>query len=74
MSDHWVDALRLLSIVGLSYGAWQGWRRRPPALRHAGRAYYRLADGRYCTRWGRVVTDPATLAALSAASQAPPDP
>ncbi|RYY27553.1 MAG: hypothetical protein EOP62_06000 [Sphingomonadales bacterium] len=70
IADHWIDVLRLMSVIGLSYGAWQGWRNRPPSFLHDGRKYYRLRDGRFCNRWCVIVKDPAKLAALTAASAA----
>lgn len=69
ISEHWVDGLRVISVIGLSYGAWRGWRNRPPSFLHEGRKYFRLPDGRFCSRWGRIVTDPAKVAALSAATR-----
>lgn len=67
---NWIDALRLISVIGLSYGAWQAWRRRPPAIVHEGRKYHDLGDGRFATPWGRVIKDPALIAALSAKAAA----
>ncbi len=64
----WIDLLRVLSLAGLSYGAWKGWRKRPPILRLNGAKYYHLPDGRFCNAWYKIVTDPARIAALQTAA------
>ncbi len=71
-SPTWIDGLRLLSVVALAYGAWQGWRNRPPGVRLGRRKYYRLKDGRYASAWGRIVTDPALAEALRASEAGSP--
>ena len=63
----WIDGLRLLSVIGLSYGALRGWRKRPQSFRLEGAKYYHLRDGRFCNAWCRIVTDPARIALLEAA-------
>ncbi len=60
----WVEILRLLAVVGLAYGAWQGFRNMPRPVRHNGRRYYRQPDGRFATIWGRRVKDPGLAAEL----------
>ncbi len=66
----WSDALRLLAVVGLAYGAWQGWRAMPRRIVVARRSYYRQPDGRFATTWGRRVRDPALAAELERLHQA----
>ena len=63
----WIDGLRLISVLGLSYGAWQGWRKRPPSFRLEGVKCYHLRDGRFCNAWCKIVSDPGQIEALQAA-------
>lgn len=60
----WVDWLRVIALLGMAYGAYVNFKRRPKPFRHEGRVYYPLADGRFCTRWGRIVKDEALERAL----------
>jgi hypothetical protein len=62
----WLDVLRLLSAAGMAYGAWLSYKNLPPKFVHDGRTYYRNKDGRFSTRWGRLIKDPALIGALEA--------
>jgi hypothetical protein len=42
--------LKLLSVSGLSFGAWSSFRAMGAPIRFEGRRYYRQAHGRY-RRW-----------------------
>ena len=61
------DVLRAAALVAMAWGAYASFRSRPRGFRHAGRLYYPLPDGRFCTRFGRIVTDAALVAELRAA-------
>ncbi len=60
------DWLRAAALVAMCYGVYVQLKRRPKPFVHAGRRYYPLPDGRFCTRWGRIVQDPQLEAALRA--------
>lgn len=60
----WADGLRLLVVIGMGYGAYVNFKRRPRPFRYEGRACYPLPDGRFCTRWGRIIRDPQLEEAL----------
>ncbi len=63
-SPTWIDGLRLLVVVGMFYGAWQGYKNRPPTYRHDGKKYLALPDGRFANAWGLVLKDPVAIEAL----------
>lgn len=65
-SPTWIDGLRVLVVIGLAWGAYQGIKNRPPAVRHNGKKYYPLPDGRFASAWGIVAKDPVVIAALKA--------
>ena len=60
------DWLRAAALAATCYWAYVQFKRRPKPLRHAGRKYYPMPGGRFCTGWGRVVRDPELEAALRA--------
>ncbi len=73
------DWVRVLALAGMAWGAWVNFRKRPRGLRYEGKLYYPLPDGRFCSRWGLIVTDPALTEALAARvagteAKAPPSP
>lgn len=57
--------LRAIALVAMAYGAWANFRKAPRGFTFEGRTYYPLPDGRFCTRWGRIITDPALHARLA---------
>jgi hypothetical protein len=62
----WIDGLRLLAVLGVAYGAWQGIKNRPPPIRYNGKKYFPLADGRFANAWGLIVKDETVVARLQA--------
>jgi len=65
----WENALRLLVIIGMGFGAWNAWKALPEAVVVNGRKYYPQPDGSYRTIWGRRAKDPAVLEALARADK-----
>lgn len=51
--------MRVLALLAMAWGAWSTFRKAPRAFAFEGRKYYSLPDGRFCTRWGRIITDGA---------------
>lgn len=60
----WTDWLRLAALLSMAYGAYETFKRSPKPFSYEGRKYYPLPDGRFCTRWGKIVKDSALEQAL----------
>ena len=63
----WYLWLKHAAFMTMLWGAYVSFRKRPRALRYGGKVYYPMPDGRFCTRWGRIIRDPALLEALAKA-------
>lgn len=66
----WYLWLKLAVVLTMLWGAYVSFRSRPKPFRHEGKVYYPMPDGRFCTRWGRIIRDPALLVALAEAHEA----
>jgi hypothetical protein len=61
----WTDLFRLLFVVAMAYGAYQGFKRMGTPLRYNGKRYYPGPNGAFYNAWGILVRNPAIIGELA---------